>query len=697
MERDEATTSSGFNNGGRIERGGAGGKFRKPYTRKPPLTPYSRPPNPNHQSDSNSWFSTATRLISGGATKLLPYFFSPSKPLIHAHVENQEVNQDASDEEQQHISDIQIGQSVDARQVPEEAKMPTLGPFMGKLSADNDSYLSQIEQMMKEKTFSKDDLNRLTEVLRSRIADQADVVGQAKETINVITGTETPSGLLGEGNLKAFSAEKGKAVHLSRVSGGAVPFVQTSIQDQICASPIEIAKAYMGGRTSDSGLGFRNQVSWDEKTPLPVNEFTLKPSNPPSSPICWPGSMVHDQRPYLTPQTQKDRRIGLHNLPRTPYSRAIGSRSTSKLQGGVDRSLDILSSHSKRSQPPTYGDSQVMTTGSVGPVRRVRRSFGRTSPSYGASSSYNASKGPSSIFQQDLDPGASSSRSMTFTPSDIKAPSSSVAVSGVHPQSSHTARKILEHLDRTLPTTQRKSAEIKLGTSWRRSPSSSQRPKVQLDQRIEMAADAVNTNSSISNTLAYGDGLCLNTKTPDFQVNAHEAPARPSENSQIGKNQESNNQIDGNMDVSRRMQNSSSEAPKSEKKLAVTRGFGSKSALTSIQVLKPDPRRTFTAFDNGSGFTFPISASSGTLSEPPTPSIMPSFSASGQSQAQNKATVPVFSFGSKTAGNNSIVFSFPSTSSSTPVDTTDPKFSFGSEKKRDRISFAAVGKDAFCY
>lgn len=83
MERHHETTSSGMYGYG--EGRGAGGKFRKPPARKPHATPYDRPLSNQSRSDNESgggWFSKpvgmARRLISGGATRILPYFFSKS-------------------------------------------------------------------------------------------------------------------------------------------------------------------------------------------------------------------------------------------------------------------------------------------------------------------------------------------------------------------------------------------------------------------------------------------------------------------------------------------------------------------------------------------------------------------------------------------------------------------------------------------
>lgn len=96
------------------------------------------------------------------------------------------------------------------------------------------------------------------------------------------------------------------------------------MREEVGASPIEIAKAYMGSRTSDI----------DDRAILHSNDFASTPFIPAPSPkpsTCWPGSMVQDQCDYSkSPQSERGR-FGLHNFPRTPYSRTIFSKSKSKV------------------------------------------------------------------------------------------------------------------------------------------------------------------------------------------------------------------------------------------------------------------------------------------------------------------------------------------------------------------------------
>ena len=117
--------------------------------------------------------------------------------------------------------------------------------------------------------------------------------------------------------------------------------------DEVCASPVEIAKAYMGSRTIETGNFSKGSVPKDDRSLLYGSEFATKPFIPSPTPkpsAYWPGSMVQDQRDYLTPQTHRGR-YGLHNFPRTPYSRTIFSKSKSKVYGTKISYLDICSNN----------------------------------------------------------------------------------------------------------------------------------------------------------------------------------------------------------------------------------------------------------------------------------------------------------------------------------------------------------------
>lgn len=758
MQRQDETTSSGLYGGER----GAGGKLRKPPSRKPHATPYDRPPPNQSRSDNGrggggGWFSKpvnlAYRLISGGATRMLPYFFSksPSTDVLPTSDDQDydklhtEVQEDANNDRKGTLNfEISRSAGVAGPSGTAEGAKPVSG-FDRHIQdkQDNlpdDSGLSEIEQLMKGKKFSRDQIDRLTEILYSRAADLSNFEREKKNPI-VNTGREA------EGNLNAHEISR-KSVEVKldlnrSIWGVSTPLPSSTIQDEVGASPVEIARAYMGTRTSEIGLGSKSIIAKDERTFLhsdniASNPFIASPS--PKPPICWPGAMVQDQRSYLTPQGQRSR-LGVNNFPRTPYSRTIFSKPHSKStqsQADSSRHLNTPSTPLLQSQSPIFEQvksrSNVLDdgNGSVGPIRRIRNKTVLRTPR-GPSFSHSALHGPALVENSDaskgffpdvkknLQPGASSSTSK-FLSLDNKPHSNEVSVPTVHPQSSLMARKILEHLDRNPPTPKEKLDELKLATTWKK-PSSSEVAttsentgsehrsnslfKVQQpERRANEATDSVNKNASVSN-IVFGNTTTkhnenagpslVSKKSLDVQIKSpHEKAIMGFHD---GKQNEKNHlwplQLQTNGQHTSKMVHfgAGSEVPNLQKK-PQPQVSGIKPILTSISINKPDPSTI--SSNNSSGFTFPVSASFGVHSEPPTPSIMPLFSASSVHQPKEGHAIPSYSFGSKSS-NPALVFSFPSTSSaSVPNDASNLKFNFGSDQKT-RLSFSSVGKDAITY
>ncbi|XP_010254433.1 PREDICTED: nuclear pore complex protein NUP1 [Nelumbo nucifera] len=732
MEIEDALTSLGPNGDNR----GAGGKLRK-SARKPPATPYARPANQTQtgRSKERGWFSKlldpASRLVSSGGTRLFPSFFSKTNQVETPAVEDPEMKQDPIVEDPKRICNIQVSRSKEEGGPNKEAGRSNYGGEVDELAGDkmgssSNVELSKIEQLVKEKTFSRDELNRLTEILRSRIVDISDVDGQRKENQDITSGPEAAGGILVQNNLRTPVRETA-AVNL-HIGGAPNSVFRSTIHDDVGSSPVDIAKAYMETLTSDSGLHLQSRISKDEKDPVHIDDFSSKrllfSSPSPKSPMCWPGAMVQDQLGYLTPQIQRNR-IGLHNLPRTPYSRTVYSRSSSKM---IKTGNTVVDDH----------------TGTIGPIRRIRQKFistgssrehGSSRPSSSAplwSEGSDAFKGFSPTVKRTLDPGASTSGNLQFHPADDKAPTSSTVVPTVHPQSSKMARKILEHLDRTIPTLKEKSDEIKLATAWKKPPCGFTKDMVN-GQFIGSNLEAFDTQKSdclLTSTNQGGeDGgssflkvheqkKSNETATSESRTSASgTVPAlvgfgsdgtrlkKPSMDSQVctdgvfvglgdgGKNEKSqpfplHNCISG-QEIHRAATFESLNVPRK----TAAQSSGSKLGLTSTSLGKVDQKCTISP-DNGSGFSFPVPVSSGVLSEPPTPTIAPSLSARAMPEFEG-TTVPSYSFGSKKSG-QVLVFKFPSTSTSAQGNASTPKFKFGSDKVA-RVSFRSVGKDAVCY
>lgn len=754
------------------ERGG-GGKIRREFDRRP-LLPYARVPDKKDENDGGGWWQSASRLFS---------FFSKRPSIIsddndsqqqpHDSTGSAEATENGSGEGHATIHDIQNTRPKEDGQSPLADEVSNCVDTQGEDTSRRpfDSIgISEIEHMFEGKTLSRDEFSRLKEILQSRITIESDAEGPGERDLDATKGEDAVVASLRQETLKQ-PADKTE-VFLNRVLGeSSTPFPKSTSDDLVGASPIDIAKAYMGRRTSEFGVSSKSVVFQEKTTPSSARGGLPKSpglSPRPKSSIGWPGSMGQQSYYNLTPQTERGR-VGIHSSLRTPYSRPVHSSTISKLERGGDRSHNIPSTNMKHLQTPVYGGQVARTSyssftdsfGSVGPVRRSRRKFRlTTTPSKGTESSRSAAppswseglyarKNFLPMVKQNLDPGTSSGSSSKFQPEDMMAPSG-ICVSTVHPpvqpQPTDMDRILLEHFDRTIATPEKKSAELKLATSWRKlsSPDSTTSKGKAADsllvensvfqlsghvigqnfigpekevrgaslqndllelKKTDEGTNSVNTSSlgtrllsresSPGNiALTFDTNLSKGSKrNPEFGVSRDEAPMRQ-ESSQNERNiylPQQKEAIRGQTFPRLSDNNYSYKAPNIPKKPSA-HTFGNKPDLPDISITKSN-LSCKASVDNGYTFTFPVPSSSGTPFEPPTPSILPSFSATALPMPSNNYTLDgelSYSFGSKTS-REALVFSFTSTPSS---DCSMPKFTFGSGE--GRISFSSVNENAVC-
>ncbi|KAE8689024.1 Dedicator of cytokinesis protein 6, putative isoform 2 [Hibiscus syriacus] len=718
---------------------GAGGKLRRQPPRRPPATPYARP----QQNQSlrgrlhSKLVDPACRLIVGGATRILPSLFKsfsidslpPPEPQAH-------VQFDGDIEEYDNEEDQNCATFVESKTAGTSGE--TDGPKAGSDSAENrkghqrdtnDDGISEIEKLVKGKTFSRDEINRLIEIINSKDADVPKVNQESKD---LILSTGRPEGPIVATNLRRQTKEKQDDLNKA-VRDLETPLPKPTLLDETAPSPIEIAKAYMANRTSEVNLGSKSIISKEERQTMLADDFASEPFAPFASPkpsAGWPVSMVLDQRGYLTPQSQRSR-FGLHNIPRTPYSRTIYSKSKSKLAHVRDESDGFLNgsfSPLQRSQTHAYGQLRrnVMDNGqgSVGPIRRIRHKGTAETPSRGSVYSHsslngsfpvvnsNIPKGLSPSIKRTMEQGGTSSSSV-FQLVD-KNRSSEMGMPPVHPHSSQMARTILDHLDRTLVTPKEKSEELKAATSWKISQSSDANaavltgynnvPNLGLD--YSKSKDKINSRSP---ALPW-DEKSISVASPESNMKKTNSTSnlevdRSRTATMLGSNAVSS--IDSGKTRDSQMKTAHKDLPNltgvpvfgavaSEGlQKPSSNSSGNKPVLASISVTKPEQRWMFTP-DNSTGFTFQVSASSGMSSEPPTPTIVPSILGSSQHQPKEELTGPTYTFGLNRSS-PALVFSFPLTSSApNHIDASDITFNFGPERS-SRISFSSIGKDATCH
>lgn len=668
---DGQTPSSGLNGAG--DERGAGGKARKPPPRKQPSTPYSRPPPSQSQAEAGGqrrWLlklvDPAYRLISSGATRFIPSFFSKpasSNALPSLSDQDHQVEQDGGCDDGQCTLDLELNRSIVVAG-PSGAAVNSGSDFDGHKQDKNadlsdDNRISKIEKLLKGKRFSREEVNRLKEILYSRAVDLNPNMTAGGEPAGLVVAHETPRTSLEEKDSK-------RALW---------------VPDEVGASPVEIARAYMGNRASEIGLGSKNIKSEDDIALLHGDESAAKPFIPAPSPkpsMCWPGAMAQDQHGYLTPQSHRSR-FGLDNFPRTPYSRTIFSKSKTRitqLRGDGSRSVNIASTPLQQSQTPIYGqvktsDAQDSDYGSVGPMRRIRHKPLAKSSSRGSAYFRSSLDGPSQVENSNVSEGflpavkknmalggtsgTSNSKSLNSKPQ-----SSEVGVPMVHPHTNQMARKILEHLDRSQPSPKDKSAELERAATWKKPESS----------------DATNVMSNEHNSLPNSYKNRDQIELKNYALRIEE---RRSSRFKVPP------------------QESTSEASTDALNKGGLASSVTKPVLPSISISKPESRWPF-ASDTSSGFSFPVSSSG---VEPPTPTIMPSFSAGGgvqqqQQQPKEGPAAPSYNFGSKRS-TPALVFSFPSSSSANiHEDSLGIKYSFGSDENT-RLSFSSFEKDAVCY
>ncbi|XP_058113411.1 nuclear pore complex protein NUP1 isoform X3 [Magnolia sinica] len=756
MEREEAAPApaSLYGDGGP----GAGGKFRRRPYRRPPATPYDRPPLPPATGERrDGWLSK----LANGATRFLPSLFT--KALTHPPPQSdQKMVREASYELPNGSSDNQISESMELGGSSNTGKelggsSDTEKELGGSSDAEkelggssdedrsksgrdndepagdksvDDSGLAPIEQLLKQKTFSRDEFDRLMGILRSRTSEVSDVDMPGNRNPNMVAVAEAAKEELRK------SVEVRQACKLENQVIGRIPKppVQSNMYDEVGSSPVEIAKAFMGARTSALSLNSQSPTLKDKRFPPCSDDFASAsiPSPVLKSPTCWPGAMVQDAPGFLTPQTQRGR-TEIHNFPRTPYHGAVHSRSISK--SGGERSVNLSSMRRRQPYTPVFGGSQVTKRnsisddgfGTVGPIRRLRQKTMESTISKGASSSR---PGSSSLLQpsssnafmgflssaQEMEPGTSKSSLEKFHHVDNKT-IRYVGSSTVHPQSSEMARRILEHLDRTVPSPKEKAAEIKLAVERNR-PS----PEITADMsngqlgRFDVGPDSQSSSLLVRDPSSqrYGErGKDLfhnqvENKKADEAVHSMNASvlasnmfsktqemkvcAEPLESKNSRKNRlwPLHNQT-GEQGISGLGGAAGPIALQMQQPLS----SGSKPALTSISITKPNGKHAIST-DNYSGFTFPVSGAFTAPSEPPTPTIGPFFTSRVPPPEEENA-VPSFKFGSSTAAARGPVFSFAPTASTGVADASSiPKFDFGSDKK-SRVSFRPVGKDAICY
>ncbi|CAI9296248.1 unnamed protein product [Lactuca saligna] len=311
------------------ESSGAGGKFRKrPYRRSTPATPYDRPPTAlrnNNPGLFTKLVDPASRLIYAGVHKLFGVFRKRLPPLSLQGLPG------ISEEPQNVSQDVGRNNSIGVSKASTDEDMNSAA-----------TGISELEQMLKQKTFTRSEIQHLTTLLHSRTTESPDNVVE----INGAKPQTSPSPFL---RLEASTSGSMKKHGDNRDNFHAAistPFVSSKVLEEETPSPAEVAKSYMGSRPTKlapSPLGLTSLTSLQKTsiTPKTANNFKGLENG------------------FLTPRSRG--RSAMYSMARTPYTNSPFNFNQKEIISTSSQSL-------KRRSSVLEDDF-----GSGGPLRRTRQ------------------------------------------------------------------------------------------------------------------------------------------------------------------------------------------------------------------------------------------------------------------------------------------------------------------------------------
>ncbi|KAL0716973.1 hypothetical protein Bca4012_066295 [Brassica carinata] len=437
---------------------GTGGKFRKPTARRSQRTPYERPPTTargsgvgGREDRGGGWLSKlvdpAQRLITYSAHKLFASVFR--KRLVSGETPLQSPEQP----QQQNLPERDV---IQENRVAHKESTPALsmknngiriqeGNASGNPGKDG---FTDLEKILKEKTFTRSEVDRLTALLRSKAADSSTVNGDQRNDAS---------------NLRHPPSRERNSAHPDNGSMNALvstPLGSSRALDEGIASPAQLAKAYMGSRPSEvtpSMLGLRGQAVREDSIFLNRTPFPAK------SPTMSLVPKLSGQRPqengFVTPRTRG--RSAVYSMARTPYSRPQSSVKIGSLfQSSPSTWEESLASGSRNGfQSGLKRRSSVLDNdiGSVGPVRRIRQKSNLSSRSL----ALPASESPLSV-------RASGGQNNRHTSKDSAEDIPGSSFNLVPSRSKDTALKIFEQLQKI--DSPKEKSPSKLSPSMLRGP-----------------------------------------------------------------------------------------------------------------------------------------------------------------------------------------------------------------------------------
>nr|XP_029117619.1 nuclear pore complex protein NUP1 isoform X2 [Elaeis guineensis] len=287
--------------------GGIGGKFRRRPHRRAATTPYDRPPavarglrGRTAEAGRNGWLSKlvdpASRFIASSTSRIFSSVFGKRLALPEAPEGNHQSSQEAPE-----VACTLLYPSSKLLENERNGAEQTNNP--------DTSGISELEELLKQKTFTRVEFDYLTQLLRSRTFEP----DRSKPTTNKEEKEET-----------VVSAQDNGVGCSKSFQDFSTPSKSLMIPEVEAASPAELAKAYMGSRSSKvpfSALSLRSQVFRGDKT-MPRNAPCIsKPFDPsvvPKSVVRFSETPDLPENGYMAPRG----RSAIYRMSRSPYFKA---------------------------------------------------------------------------------------------------------------------------------------------------------------------------------------------------------------------------------------------------------------------------------------------------------------------------------------------------------------------------------------
>ncbi|XP_022859630.1 nuclear pore complex protein NUP1-like isoform X2 [Olea europaea var. sylvestris] len=450
---------------------GVGGRSRRrPFRRAHHTTPYDRPLTAFRgittaaiNNINSSWLNKlvvdpASKLISYGAHR---FFASVLRKRLPPPPQLTEANDESSDGLQEAIPNSQSG--------PIE---PAGGNSSHPVNRSDIGGISELEQLLKQKTFTRSEIERLTELLHSR-AEEVPVGERTQEALPELASS------LGRHRQFSSSPLEEDRNERDRYHGVNTTIANSRVLEDDIASPAELAKAYMGSgpsKISPSKLVMRSQIGREDARLLGNVPFT------PKSPVMYSTTKVAvnigvPENSIITPRSRG--RSAIYNMARTPYPRVnptaiLKGNGSTNVYGGsslsTSRSLlenDLSKQVSLKRRSSIFDDD----LGEGGLMRRIRQKPNLLSPRIprsagGAVIDFDGVRG-SSKQKLPLVDEPKHKLSITVRKNENDSiPSTSYA--HVPPKSTEVASRILQHLEKLSP--KEKSSDPQLVALWEKTP-----------------------------------------------------------------------------------------------------------------------------------------------------------------------------------------------------------------------------------